>query len=251
MDPVNDCTILLVEDSLMNQRMVSAILKRNGWQVKVAKNGLEALEEMESSSFDLILMDVQMPVMDGFEATKRIRERERETKDHIPIIAMTAYDSEEDKRECLLAGMDQYISKPIDVNTLRSVVEESIASQRSQEKEKEKEKSPIFVDRESMLQQMGGDEELVKEIVEIFTQDVSDVVNAMEQALAKEDFQKLERLAHGIKGVLGNMGARGGYELGKQLELTCRDCSLEDVKHLYGLLVEHIENMLNFFSRKE
>lgn len=252
MNDLRDCTILLVEDSSMNQRMVTAMLKKKRCRVVVANNGLEALEEFNSQSFDLILMDIQMPVMDGFEATQRIRGEERGSKRHTPIVAMTAYDTKEDEQECLKAGMDRYLSKPIDVNRLYSIVEEVISTGEGEEEEKrEEKKTSLFGDRESMVQQMGGDEELVKEVVEVFTQDVTYVVKDMERALMIKDFQKIERLAHGLKGALGNMGAERGYELGKKLELVGRRGSLEDVRHQYGLLVDHIHSMLDYFSREE
>lgn len=239
-------SILLVEDSPMNQRMVTAILKKKGWDVTVAKNGRIALDEIGSHSYDLVLMDVQMPVMDGYEATKEIRKRERE--DYLPIVAMTAHDSDTIKRECLKVGMDDYLLKPIDVERLYTTVEKYLTKKRGVKRE---EKEISFVDREDMLRQMGGDEELVREVVEIFTQDVHAVVAEMKEAFAQEDLSSISRLAHGLKGVLGNMGAKKGYALSQDLEIAGRDGCKEEASHLFATLVEHIDTMLDFFSRKE
>ncbi|UNC92009.1 response regulator [Candidatus Contubernalis alkaliaceticus] len=118
--------ILLVEDNIMNQKLATTILSRKGWKVGVANNGMEALECLGNNPYDLILMDVQMPEMDGFQATARIRQKEQETGKHIPIIAMTAHAMKGDMERCLQAGMDDYISKPIDAKKLYLMVEEGI-----------------------------------------------------------------------------------------------------------------------------
>jgi two-component system sensor histidine kinase/response regulator len=102
-----------VEDSLVNQKLAVALLQKHGHQVRLANDGREALAALESHSFDLVLMDVQMPEMDGYEATARIRTRERQTGRHIPIVAMTAHAMKGDRESCLAAGMDAYVAKPI------------------------------------------------------------------------------------------------------------------------------------------
>jgi CheY-like chemotaxis protein len=115
--------ILVAEDNLVNQRVASRILEKAGYSVTVAGNGVEALAAFDSHPFDLILMDVQMPEMGGFEATARIRERERDWHAHTPIIAMTAHAMTEDRQRCLEAGMDDYISKPARASTLIDLIE--------------------------------------------------------------------------------------------------------------------------------
>ena len=115
-------TILLVEDNAVNEVLATRVLERRGHQVTVARNGRAALEALEKQAPDLILMDVQMPEMDGFEATAAIRQGELETGKHIPIIAMTAHAMSGDKERCLAAGMDGYVSKPIRADDLFSVM---------------------------------------------------------------------------------------------------------------------------------
>jgi CheY-like chemotaxis protein len=114
--------ILLVEDNKVNQKLALRLLERLGCQAKVAASGLEALAMLEKYDFDLILMDCQMPEMDGYEATRRIREREHGTR-HIPIVAITANAMESDLERCLTSGMDSYLTKPIDFAKLRDALE--------------------------------------------------------------------------------------------------------------------------------
>ena len=118
--------ILLAEDQPINRKIVIGLLKRYNWQIISAENGEEAVEKYGTEPFDLILMDVQMPKMDGFDATKHIREQETNTGKHIPIIAMTAHAMKGDKEKCLDAGMDYYITKPVDSQELISLIKKII-----------------------------------------------------------------------------------------------------------------------------
>jgi len=120
--------ILLAEDNPVNQLLAARLLGKQGHSVAVAHNGREALERIEAQPFDLVLMDVQMPELDGLEATAAIREREKTTGGHIPIVAMTAHAMRGDQERCLAAGMDGYVSKPINVKELFSVVESVVGS---------------------------------------------------------------------------------------------------------------------------
>lgn len=110
--------VLVVEDNHVNQQLMIALLNRRRHQAEIAQNGQEALDILEHRTFDIILMDVQMPVMDGLEATCRIREIEKQTGGHVPIIAMTANTSPQDRQMCLQAGMDDHIAKPVEISKL-------------------------------------------------------------------------------------------------------------------------------------
>jgi CheY-like chemotaxis protein len=114
--------ILLAEDNKVNQKLASRMLEKLGHEVVIAENGEEAIEKMKQGDFDLILMDVQMPIMDGFQATKKIRESEQKGNKHIPIIALTAYAMKGDREKCLKAGMDGYLSKPINLKEIKNTI---------------------------------------------------------------------------------------------------------------------------------
>ena len=121
-----ELNILLAEDNLINQKLAVALLTKNGHRVTVAVNGAEALKISTATDFDLILMDLQMPVMDGLAATEAIRLREGETGKHVPIVAMTANALAGDRERCLESGMDGYVSKPIRVNELLAAIAECV-----------------------------------------------------------------------------------------------------------------------------
>jgi CheY-like chemotaxis protein len=122
-DPAVCLRVLLAEDNQVNQRLVQRLLEKRGHSVVVASNGLEALDLIQTGNFDIILMDVQMPEMDGLEATKAIRSRERDSQPRMPVIALTAHAMKGDREECLAAGMDAYLSKPIRTAELDEVLE--------------------------------------------------------------------------------------------------------------------------------
>ncbi len=123
--------ILLAEDNLVNQKLAVKILEKRGHRVIVALDGKEAIEKFQEEHFDLILMDIQMPEIDGFEATQMIREKEKQEAGHIPIVAMTAHATKKDRESCLQAGMDDYVSKPIKVEELFTVIEKSVSGLKS------------------------------------------------------------------------------------------------------------------------
>jgi len=116
--------ILVVEDNIVNQRFAVRVLKKQSWEVTTAENGREALKRMTETSFDLILMDIQMPVMNGVEATVEIRRLEENSSRHIPIVALTAHASADDQERCMKAGMDAYLSKPVSGSVLVSTIRE-------------------------------------------------------------------------------------------------------------------------------
>jgi CheY-like chemotaxis protein len=118
--------ILLAEDNLVNQKLAVGLLEKMGHRVTVAQNGREALDLLQDRDFDLVLMDVQMPEMDGFAATKELRKREQGQQRHIPVIAMTAHAMKGDRETCIAAGMDGYIAKPINRADLQQVIQEAV-----------------------------------------------------------------------------------------------------------------------------
>jgi two-component system, sensor histidine kinase and response regulator len=136
-------SVLLAEDNLVNQHLVKRLLEKRGHKVKMAGSGREALEYVERESFDIILMDVQMPDMDGLEATARIREIEKRRSTYTPIIALTAHTMKGDRERCLAAGMDQFINKPIDAERFVEVVETAAAAAMPKARDPEPSQMPL------------------------------------------------------------------------------------------------------------
>ena len=128
LEQANSLTFLVAEDNVVNQTLIARLLEKRGHTVVVAQNGREALEMLEKQHFDIVLMDVQMPEMDGFEATKQIREKEQASGAHLPIIALTAHAMQGDQERCLVGGMDGYVAKPIKLEALFSVIEKVVPS---------------------------------------------------------------------------------------------------------------------------
>jgi CheY-like chemotaxis protein len=130
-EPGCSLKLLLAEDNIVNQRLAVRLLEKRGHRVVVAANGVEALATLKKESFDMIFMDVQMPEMDGMEATAAIREREKGTDEHVIVIALTAHAMKGDREKCLAAGMDGYLSKPIRPQELDDVLEEYVSNRRT------------------------------------------------------------------------------------------------------------------------
>jgi signal transduction histidine kinase/DNA-binding response OmpR family regulator/HPt (histidine-containing phosphotransfer) domain-containing protein len=198
--------ILLAEDNIVNQRVAVGLLKKRGHDITVANNGVEALAALATNHFDLILMDIQMPQMGGFEATEEIRRRERETGGHIRIVAMTAHAMTGDRERCLAGGMDGYVSKPIDPALLFAAVEQ-VGDDPPPSVDPHMPVAASPVDRDSLLSRVGGDEELLIEIVQLFLVDCPLRVAAIREAVAAGDPDAIRLTAHALKGSASNMSA--------------------------------------------
>jgi signal transduction histidine kinase/CheY-like chemotaxis protein len=193
--------ILLAEDNAVNQAVAMRFLKMRGHDVVVANNGSEALSALETESFDLVFMDVQMPEMDGLEATALIRQREKPTGRHMPIVAMTAHAMKGDREMCLETGMDDYIAKPIESSDLDRVLARYRPNGRPALTAAA---VPIAAksdfDRDAALALMGGDEAMLAEVAGLFLKDAPLRLASMADALARADAVALNRHAHALKG---------------------------------------------------
>jgi CheY-like chemotaxis protein len=204
-------TVLLAEDNVVNQRVAVGLLSRRGHHVIVASNGREAVAAFERDRFDLILMDVQMPVMGGFDATAAIRERERDrgTGERVRIVAMTAHAMAGDRDRCLQAGMDGYLSKPVEPDALFAVVERNSAGVTS---------APAPIDRSSLLERLGGDEAFMGEVAAVFLDDCPRRVAEIKAAVDRRDSEAIRLSAHALKGAAGVISATGLLEAARVLE---------------------------------
>ena len=238
--PQKRLRVLLAEDNLVNRKLVTKLLQKRGHYVDAVENGRAALDLIESASsanFDLVLMDLQMPEMGGFEATTAIRERERRTTGHVPVIALTAHAMAGDRERCLAAGMDGYLSKPIEVNDLISTVERfgqgvdaTGAPARSSR--------PALFDEVAALAYAGGDRRLLKQVIGLFRSDSPRSIRRIKQALARRDGEALRMAAHALKGAIATVGSSAGREAAAEMEALARSNRFEDADRLYGELRE-------------
>ncbi|SHJ06401.1 PAS domain S-box-containing protein [Clostridium cavendishii DSM 21758] len=205
--------ILLVEDNEMNRKIIISMLKSHGMICDVAVNGSEALKVVTEKDYDVILMDCQMPVMDGYECTSKIRDFEGEKK-HTIIIAMTANAMEGDYEKCIKAGMDNYISKPINFDTMFSLIEAN-----TKENHKGIKYSNIIKNNiDYLIKETGLKEEDAKEILEEYIEQLPNLLSDISEAIYRSDFNKLVALTHELKGSSGTLRIVSIYELAIQLE---------------------------------
>jgi CheY-like chemotaxis protein len=219
--PARPLRLLLAEDNPMNQKLAVRLLEKQGHAVKIANNGMEALAfavDSPGASFDAILMDVQMPEMDGLEAAARIRDRERATGRHVPIIAMTAHAMKGDQERCLAAGMDAYVSKPIKPDALFSILAELTANQNEQPPRR----MSNVLDWNSTLGHVRGDVELLRELTVIFLEQWPAWRDSVRQGLADRDLERVRRAAHTIKGSLGTFAAIEAHAAAEEIERNAK-----------------------------
>jgi CheY-like chemotaxis protein/HPt (histidine-containing phosphotransfer) domain-containing protein len=210
--------ILLAEDHPVNQKLAVRMLTKHGHRVVVASSGKEVLHVLERQGFDLVLMDVQMPEMSGFEATAAIRAKEQSAGGHLPIIAMTAHAMKGDRERCLEAGMDGYISKPIRAEELFAAIA-ALATAPAPVPSETSDTSPSVVfDLAEALRSVDGDEDFLRELVELFSADCPRLMAEIEAAVAMNDRVGLRRAAHTLKGSAWSLGAAAVAEVAVRLE---------------------------------
>jgi CheY-like chemotaxis protein len=221
--PKRNMNVLVAEDNSVNQRLAARLLEREGHSVTIAGSGQEAVDLFEQRPFDLILMDVQMPGLDGLQATARIREKERSTGGHVPIAAMTAQAAESDRLRCLESGMDAYVTKPVHVPALLKIIESVGAGGSFMSTELAGERDPVSVQLQQLdealaLSRVGGDVELLREVIDLFLDDYPSTLQKIQSAVAASDASALEQHAHSLKGSVSTFGASRAFEAAFQLE---------------------------------
>ncbi len=241
--------ILLAEDHPVNQQLAIRVLTKLGYRVDAVGDGVEALNALNKMHYDLILMDCQMPKMDGYAAAERIRQLEKESKQHIPIIAMTAHALKGDREKCLLAGMDDYISKPFVIKTLSNMLERWLSDKQgmpSEQEEKSIDSSGVTeeiadVDMERIKDIFGDDAEAIKEFINIFIssstvllQELKEAVKGHDKKLAKEHF-------HRLKGSSGN----GGF---MKIHKLCIEAEEKIEQDEWRVAAELYEAIVYFFN---
>ncbi|HXJ91778.1 MAG TPA: response regulator [Terriglobia bacterium] len=243
--------ILVAEDNAVNQQIARRLLEKRGHTVVVVADGRATLERLQQEQFDLVLMDVQMPIMDGVEATAAIRAREQQTGDWLPVVAMTAHAMKGDREKYLAAGMDGYISKPVQKETLWEVVEDFGRKKRSAKPptppEMDKatrsdehsgqavaigqvDASPsgyAVFDRNAALDRVEGDSDLLREMAAVFLENCDAMLDDVRRAAASHDARALERAAHAMKGCLANLAADEAWHASAHVESFGREKNLD------------------------
>jgi PAS domain S-box-containing protein len=236
--------ILVAEDSPVNLKLMVRLLEKRGHLVESAGSGKEVLRSLERRPSDLILMDVQMPEMDGLEATAAIREGEDATGDHIPIIAMTAHAMKGDRERCLDAGMDAYVSKPVRAGELFETIERVVPTtvQGGLGMPVETDGSEV-IDWTGAFKHFEGDLELLKEIAGMFLEETPLVMDKIKNALSRGDSNALERAAHTVKGSVGNFAAKPAFQAAQRVEQIGRDGNMGEAEEAYRALEVELERL--------
>jgi len=213
--------ILVAEDNLVNQRLVMRMLEKMGHLSTLAQNGREVLRILESETFDLVLMDVQMPEMDGLTATRKIREMATQAKSRVPIIAMTAHAIKGDRERCLEAGMDSYISKPLTSQGIAAAIAEVVDAK---DQGNVPTRTPLVEVSSStwncsgVLERIDGDESLLHELLTIFLEESPKQLTSLQLAIESGNPEEVERTAHSMKGELSYLGLANAAQTAKDLE---------------------------------
>jgi PAS domain S-box-containing protein len=250
--------ILLAEDNITNQHVALGILSKLGLRADAVANGAEAISALANIPYDLVLMDVQMPEMDGFESTGIIRDPSSRVLDHdVPIIAMTAHALPGDKQKCLRAGMNDYISKPLSPRSLSLVLGKWLPIQDDeseippQEPSKKEDKSPLVWDKETMLDRLLNDEQLADEILAGFAEDIPLRIAALKRGLEDNDLATAALHAHSMRGAAANLGAGILQDAARDMERCCIENDAANFKACLELLENSIDSLLNEIALHE
>ena len=249
---VSQAQVLLVEDNAVNRRVAKGILQKLGCDVVEVENGQLALQMLEKRTFDLVLMDVQMPVMDGFQATSAIRANP--VWDDLPVIAMTAHAMKGDRERCLEAGMSDYISKPVRLEDIRTIVTkwvrprtsydlfERASADRTHEKPVPGDSMPSRpIDIQQAMTNLGGDRELFDEVLTVFLDSVPVLLSELHEACTKTDLKRLHAAAHSLKGSASNICAEPMRRIAAQLE----EVGIRDEANSASSLLSELEKQLD------
>jgi len=237
--------ILVAEDNPVNQLVITRLLQKMGHTVRQATNGREALAMLQKERFDLILMDLQMPELDGLEAIAMIRERERPLGTRIAIIAMTAHALQGDEERCLGAGADGYVSKPIRLAEFMHALERLFpCSFDTRILQLADDSSEPVIDRAEIVFRFGGDETLFSEAAELFRRSIAERLDELRESISVCDYGKAARIAHTINGSVGNFGGKAAVEAAQRLEICANRQDGAAVGNWFNTLESEIERLM-------
>ncbi len=249
--------VLVVEDNPVNQQVVIGLLRRLGLRAEVVNNGKEALEVLEIIPYDLVLMDIQMPVMDGITAAKAIRHPDSKVLNRqVPIVALTAHAFKEEISRCINVGMNDYLTKPIETQRLVDVLTKWLpVAVESKDNHPEKEPQRVMesrdsnkgreavFDRDDFLERTMNDLELGRQVLQMFMQTGADLLGELESAVKKNDPEAIMRVAHSIKGSAGNIGAKMLSRLAFELEKNAEAGNLKDAAEKFKRIKREFEHL--------
>ncbi|MGH9384776.1 MAG: response regulator [Vicinamibacterales bacterium] len=258
--PRRQLRVLVAEDNPVNRKLVTKILQKRGHKVKAVENGRAAVESITRPAgkvFDTILMDLQMPELGGLEATQAIRDHEKVTGAHVPIVALTARAMQGDRERCLAAGMDGYVSKPIDADELIITVErfgDTGAKARPDASLAHVDKRPAtgagdpLFNEAAALAYTGGSRRLLKEVIAVFRSTRGASLRRIGAAIRRRDGEALREAAHAIKGPIATVGSTIGREVAAELELMGRFRRFEQSSAAYQRLSDHLRQLEKAFA---
>jgi len=240
--------VLVAEDEPTNRIVVTRLLERHGHRVSTAANGSQALSAVQREEYDLVFMDVQMPIMDGFEATAGIRQLEKTTGKHLPIVALTAHAMKGDRERCLQAGMDDYLTKPVRSEELLSVIKAVADGTIAEAAAKASSSAPSetsapsgtptdILESQCLLDRVNGDQELLAEVIGVFFKEAPGVLADINDGFARQDAQRVSRAAHRIEGTLGTVGGIASAQAANRLQTWASEGELDKA----GRALEELE----------
>ncbi len=253
--------VLVAEDTIANQKVVRAILTQRGHTVEIVGNGREALDHVQRDQFDVVLMDVQMPTMDGLQATAAIRRLGSPAMQSLPIIAMTAHAMPGDRDRCLAAGMTDYLAKPIDTFQLINLIERlatnpvntaepsgnlnvSAATEADVAANLQPLEfnvpDPVHIDRDAALKRLGGNEQLYRSLVQFFSEDSPGLLEDIRNGLRTGDREQVARAAHSLKGLAANFGCETAIKAAMRMQEIGTSGSLEEATSTLATLTDAI-----------
>jgi CheY-like chemotaxis protein len=240
--------VLVAEDNATNQRLVTTILAQRGHRVTRATSGRQAVERSAARPFDLILMDVQMPEMDGFEATAAIRHRERIHGGHVPVVAMTAHAMAGDRERCLAAGMDDYVSKPLRAEELFATIDRVCGTAHGKPAPAApSEPVPSIddsVEAQALLDSFGHNRKLLCEVIDVFLGDATGMLSVLEHAFARRDTDAIASAAHALKGSVGLFTKGRAFEAASRLEHRARAGDVGNISADVAALRDDVDGLL-------
>jgi PAS domain S-box-containing protein len=243
--------ILLAEDNLTNQQVAVGIVKKLGYEIEVVENGREAVKAVAGGNFDLILMDCQMPEMDGFEATSVIR-RELKNGATIPIVALTAHALKGYREKCINCGMNDYIAKPFNASELAKILQKWISSgqNRPSQTGKKEISLPIF-DRNMMLERVMDDQKIMTSIVYSFISDMNLQIEKLDSLLSHGNLNDLAGFAHKLKGAAGNVSALRLNRSAENLEKAIKENKTDDLTQMVAEIKKDFREFANYFEEEK